>query len=138
MGELSFCNYSDIRPFVLAILETDISGDRGVPFLLIRMLHNKILYTVLFSIKCYLNYFDFAQILSFVSAFLVPFILFAIIERRWRKQIIIFTLIIPVIFIFLFKNLEIGWKIYIFQEVYILLAFTGAIKVIKKVIFKNS
>ena len=137
MGELGFCHYSDIFAAIKLQLISDITTDGGWPFFLIRALHNKFISGIIFSLQCYLGYFDTQQVFAFISPFLLPFIVYALWGKMWRKGIIILTLIFPVIFIFILKPLNLGIKIYIFQGFWILIAVLGWMKLITKLFDKN-
>lgn len=155
MGELGFCHYSDIAAAVANQLGVDISVDTGWPFFLIRLLHNKAFDWTFFSLKCYFQYLDTEQIFSFLSPFLLPFIIYAFWPARhalpeataplqagsqgnaggpklWRNRIICLILLMPIIFMLLLKSLNIGIKIYAFQGFWILLAIVGCVKMITK------
>ncbi|OGG00045.1 hypothetical protein A3D78_06555 [Candidatus Gottesmanbacteria bacterium RIFCSPHIGHO2_02_FULL_39_14] len=130
MGELGFCHYSDVFQAVTGGLISDITADSGVPIFLVRSLHNKLLYMVIYSLKCYLIYFDFSQVLKFISPFLLPFIIYALLGEKGRKRVILLFLVFPIIFIFLLKNLQIGTKIYVFQGFYITIGIIGCLKIV--------
>ena|SRR3989338_10744101 len=138
MGELGFCHSGDVLAHIATAIASDIPADSGMPFVLIRTLHNKLYYGLFFSLKCYLRYFDAQQIFTFISPFLVPFIVFAYWAKFWRKGILFITFLFPLIMIFPLKSLEIGTKIYIFQGFWIFLAITGLIKFVKMRYFKAS
>ena len=133
MGELGFCHYNDVIAGVVNQLAADLAADSGIPLFLVRALHNKIIVGIIYSLRCYLGYLDTAQIFSFVSPFLLPFLIYAFSGLRWRKRIVAAILLFPLIFIFLLKPLEIGTKIYIFRGFYILLAIIGCLKLILKI-----
>lgn len=128
MGELGFCHLSDLIKEINLRLLSDITTDGGVPIWLVRMLHNKIAVGAFLSSRCYLQYLDPAQIVTFVSPFLLPFIVYAFIAKKGRKILLTFILIMPLIFIFTLKSLSLGTKIYLYKGIFLLMAFWGFMK----------
>lgn len=128
MGELGFCTVSDILKSVSVQILSDITTDVGIPIWLVRLLHNKVVSTVFYSLRCYLLYTDVNQLTFFLPVVLFPFIIYAFWEKRWRKIIISGHIIFPLFFILNYLNLNLQIKIMIFRYYYIILGLTGIVK----------
>lgn len=128
MGEIGFCTTGDILKEVATLIISDITTDVDIPFFLIRALHNKPLYFFLTSLRCYFQYLDTTQLAIFVSPFLYPFIVFALLNKKWRRLILISFIFFPLIFIFNPFSWSLGTKIYIYQGYFMILAVVGFVK----------
>lgn len=134
MGELNFCVLADITKAVYEQILNDLSTDTGVPYLVSRMLHNKLVqYPFQFG-RCYLLYFDTKQLTVFTQIFLLPLVLYAFIEKSGRKILIVIQLFMPLFFIFNLLDLNLGARIEAFRWYYIGLALIGGIKLIYRLI----
>jgi len=130
MGELGFCSIHDIQVYLTEQLRSDIFVDQNVPLLLVRMLHNKWLYTFGASLRCYLSFWDTITYSQVVSVFLLPLILYGLFARRWRRFLWLMQLVMPLFFLFNPLNLSLGEKIFWFRVYYVFLALVGFIKLV--------
>lgn len=137
MGELGFCNYHDILKAMSTQLLTDITTDGGWPIFLVRLLHNKIYYGAFYSLRCYLLYVDTMQLSLFISPVLYPFMLYALIGKKWRMRIWTAVLLMPILFIVFSWKIGLGEKIMVFKIVYSFVAFIGWIKLVNRFINKK-
>lgn len=118
MGDLGFCTLTDIINVTHTNLLTDIPADFGMPFLLIRFLHNKpFIYTVT-SLKCFFQYIDIEQITQFLPAFLLFYIGYFFIRTPKKKAV--FSLLVFLILLFIFDPFKwsLGTKILLFRILY--------------------
>lgn len=131
MGELNFCNFNDIFQAMNTQILSDITTDGGLPLLLVRLLHNKLISIIFNSSRCYLLYFDASQLIVFISPILYPFILYALFGKKWRRKVWFIFLLFPIIFMYFSPPWQIGSKIIIFKLFYMYFAVIGFIKVLK-------
>lgn len=125
MGELNFCTIGDIIKSAHDQLISDLSLDLGLPYLVSRILHNKILSGFFHTLRCYLLYFDAIQLGQFIPLIALPLIIYAFVSGKRKKTLILIQLLIPVFFIINPFNLSLGQKINLFQFYYLYLAIIG-------------
>ncbi len=130
MGELGFCRLQDITSYLTQQLIADIHVDSGISLLLVRLLHNKILYAVLASLRCYLSFLDIVTFTAVVPFFLLPLILYALLAKRWRKVIWFAQLLLPIFFIVASTYLTLPQKILIYRIYYGSMTAVGLCKLI--------
>ena len=128
MGELGFCTIADLTQYLRHNLAIDLAVYSGTPLVLVRLLHNKILYTLLPWIRCYLSYFDTITYGNFMPVLLIPFILYGLLTNPGRKWLWPVQLLLP--FFFIINPLYLGLepKVQIFSGYYYTLAGVGIIK----------
>lgn len=137
MGELNFCHLKDILAVVHNQLISDITTDTGLPLILIRILHNKLVGGLLNSFRCYVLYLDLGQVTRFVSPFLLPFMVFALLGKWKRKLIWTIVLIYPLVFILRGNFLNLGDKIMAFKIFFMTLSLVGFVKMVRTVNLKS-
>jgi hypothetical protein len=137
MGELNFCITRDILKAAYEQVTTDQALDIGTPRLLIRLLHNKIFGLMYAAFHCYLLYFDTLQLATFVSIFLIPFIVVALFFPYKRKLIWAIQLVMPVFFIINPLKFSLSQRIHTFQGFYIFLGVVGVLKVVRMMFIKK-
>lgn len=118
MGDLGFCTIFDIYKNTWDSLLTDIPADFGMPFLLIRFLHNKpFIYTVT-ALRCFFQYIDIEQITQFLPAFLLFYIGYFFIRTPKKKAVYSFLIFLILLFIFDPFKWNLGTKILLFRILY--------------------
>lgn len=133
MGELNFCLLKDILKEVVTQISTNIPMDKGLPFWLIRLLHNKINTFIFNFSRCYFLYFDLTQITNYVPFILLPFVFLSFIAKRYRKIKLMVLFLFPLIHILDPLKLNLGTRILMFQIFYMLAAFYGMYLFYKKI-----
>lgn len=130
MGELGFCNARDILDSIHTLFIRDATTDTGIPLFLVRFLHNKIFYGLFSSLRCYFLYLDTVKITEYTSILLLPYIMFAFIDRQWRKIILLTVFLMPIIFIINPFEFDIGAKMLAYQSYFITIAIIGGFKMV--------
>ena len=138
MGELNFCTLADILKTAGENLSSGISSDTGLPFILIRLLHNKLSAFGVTFLRCYQLYFDIKQLTFHLPLIFLPLILFAFIGRKGWISLIAVQLAMPLMFIFNPLHLNLEQKIGLFRVYYGVLAVIGLAKLIKNYVRRNS
>lgn len=128
MGELNFCTLADIFKTAYEQLINDLSLDLHLPYFISRLFHNRLFFLIVPSLRCYILYFDMSQLVRYVPRILIPFILYAFWEKRFRKVLFSMQLLLPFFFIVNPFNITLGSRIYIFGGYYSLIGLLGAIK----------
>lgn len=130
MGELGFCTTNDIIQAVFRQLIADISADGNVPIMLVRLVHNKLFFSLFFSLRCYLFYFDASLFARYLSPILWPYIIYALVSKRWRRLFLISLFIFPIFMMFNPFKFSLGTKYYVYLCYYMVLAILGGLKII--------
>lgn len=130
MGELGFCTIKDIINLVSQHIGADIAADTGIPFTIIRFLHNKPFYFIFFFLKCYFQYLDVVQIDRFLPILIIPLVFGGLIGKIWRKMMLTILLLFPLILIFNPLKLNLQSKILTFQGFYIFFGITSFVKLL--------
>lgn len=137
MGELGLCTATDVFAAMMRQLASDIPADYGLPLLLIRLLHNKLFSFPFFFLRCYLLYFDALQVNRFLSPLLLPFIIYATVQRRGRKFIVLSLILFPLFLIFNPLKFNLGTRYYIYVGYFASLSFFGWLKFFLEVYLKS-
>lgn len=132
MGELNFCTIGDILKTTYESLIGDLSLDLKLPYLASRYFHNKVSAGIFHSLHCYFLYFDTRQLGRWVPLIFLPFILYAFLQPRWRKALIIIQLLMPVFFIFNPLRLDLTQRKDLFSLYYMVIGAVGIVKFIAK------
>jgi hypothetical protein len=127
MGELGFCTARDILHIIQVSLISDITTDGNVSLWLIRLLHNKAVFMLWYSARCYGAYFDITQIMRIIPVILLPYIMVALTSGKKRRWIWLAQLLFPLPLIII-SNLGLGLRIELFKWYYLALSAIGAIK----------
>lgn len=138
MGELGFCTIHDWFTNLSIQLIVDITTDTGLPYLLTRFLHNKFAEGIYLGARCYILYLDSGKLSLFISPFLYPLILVALIESRWRKFLWLIFLTMPIFFIMDPLKLDLSGRILIYRIFMMTFAVAGFIKAVLFVKRKSS
>jgi hypothetical protein len=134
MGDLGFCHYSDIAGAVARQLLSDTTADGGIPLLLTRALHNKVITYFILSLRCYLGYFDTEMLFNFISPFLAPFLLTCVLLHHYRKGLLVLLFVMPLFFIGNPLHLGLGSRISVYTWFFVLIAIVGCIKLIRRLL----
>ncbi len=132
MGELNFCTLADIIKYAHDGLILDLSLDRNLPYLVSRLLHNKLWAYLMSGLRCYFLYFDLWQISKFVFLLFIPFVIYAFIDGRYRKYLLTVQFFFPLLFILNPLHLTLGQRINVFGIYYTVLGIFGVIKLLTR------
>ena len=137
MGELGFCTIPDILKQIQTQFIIDITTDSNMPISFMRILHNKLFYGLFFTLRCYFGYLDPFQVLRFTSPIILALVIYAIIEKRYRKIILITIFIMPVFFILNPLRINLEAKIMYYKYYFWIIAMIGLVKIIVR-LFKSN
>lgn len=119
-----FCSTNGIFQHVYESLIADITSDSGVSFFIVRMLHNKPVYTLILSLRCYLHFFDPYVFATITSPFIVPLIYLGLLKLLKNKLALFSILLFPVFTIFILRYILPDFYI-ILKIYYLLIAIYG-------------
>lgn len=125
MGDLGFCTTVDIINVTRNGLLSDIPADIGMPYGLIRFLHNKPFIFSSASLQCFFQYIDIGRITDFVPAFLIFYTLYFFLYTPKKKLVYSVFLGLCVLFILDPFKWDLGLKINLYKRLYYLLAIFG-------------
>lgn len=125
MGDLGFCTLSDIYKYTWDSLLSDIPADYGMPYLLIRFLHNKPLVYLFTGIKCLFQYFDTAQFTEFLPAILIIPVVYFFIKTPKKKLVYAVFLALCIFFVVDPVKWNLGVKIMLYRGLYSFISILG-------------
>lgn len=108
----------------------EIHSDTGVPFWIIRLLHNKLSYSSLYSYNNYLQFFDDKFLISLMS--IIGFVGFLIgvwyglkTKNKYIKFFLLLVFVFPVFEIFLYKDIPFVLFFILLVTLYNLMSLLG-------------
>lgn len=111
-----FCSTSNIAQQVSGSLLADITSDSGVSYFIIRILHNKPIYTLILMLRCYLQFFDPYVFATITSPFIIPLIYIGLIKLVKNKISLLTILLFPLFVILILR--EVLPDFYIILKIY--------------------
>lgn len=100
-----FCSTEGIIQHIFQSLLADITNDVGVSFIIIRFLHNKLIYGLILSFRCYLQFFDPYVFAVTTTSFIVPLIYMGLFKLAKNKFFLLVILLFPLFIILLLRRI---------------------------------
>lgn len=126
-----FCTTGGIINQIYQSLLADITADIGTPLIIIRFLHNKPLYLVILSLKCYLHFFDPYVLATIITPFILPFIYYGMYRLIKHKIALIFISSFPIITILFIRRYTETFYL-VLKIYYLTIGFSGLFLLLKK------